>query len=427
MNLSSRQTTPRLEKPIQIGMVGIGGYGSVVYRMAKAQPDLMRVAAACDPNLSQLPDIREDLEADQVALFEDYIVMLNQEADRLDAVWLSLPIHLHVWGTLEALKRGLAVMCEKPAAGCLQDVDAMIAASKQYDRPVLIGFQDIYGRSTRQMKQDLLNGVYGEISHITVDGCWPRPKNYFNRNYWAGRIGIGSDDQHQWVLDSPFNNAMAHFANLALFFAGDSLELSGTPKAIDTELYRAATIENFDTISLRVHHDQGPNVLVNYTHACPTPSNPVVRIHCEKGVIERHMNSADFIPTDGEAKTLDFGPEVRIDMVRCFAATVAGQKLDDVLPATLEVARTHSLLVSAVSEFTPITVVEKEQRETYIPDHMDQHPGNVIKIIPGISDAIARATEQNQLLSETDLLPCQAQPIHADVTEYKQFSQPFGG
>ena len=46
----------------------------------------------------------------------------------IDAVWLPLPIDLHRPFTETALAAGKAVMCEKPAAGSVDDVDAMIAA-----------------------------------------------------------------------------------------------------------------------------------------------------------------------------------------------------------------------------------------------------------------------------------------------------------
>src|SRR5829696_1805709 len=71
----------------------------------------------------------------------------------IDAVWLPLPIHLHRPYTERALAAGKAVLCEKPAAGCVDDVDAMIAARDASGRGVLIGFQDVYQPCVIQLKR----------------------------------------------------------------------------------------------------------------------------------------------------------------------------------------------------------------------------------------------------------------------------------
>jgi len=37
---------------------------------------------------------------------------------------------------------------------------------------------------------------------------WQRDENYYRRSGWAGKI---KDKKGNWILDSPANNAMAHF------------------------------------------------------------------------------------------------------------------------------------------------------------------------------------------------------------------------
>lgn len=61
--------------------------------------------------------------------FGSYQAMLN--SDQIDAIYISLPNHLHAEWTIKALQAGKHVLCEKPFALSLAEVDDMIAASQQ--------------------------------------------------------------------------------------------------------------------------------------------------------------------------------------------------------------------------------------------------------------------------------------------------------
>ena len=117
--------------------------------------------------------------------------------------------------TEQALAAGKFVLCEKPVAGAIDDLLAMQAAEKRAGRPsVLIGYQDMYDPAAWQAKKLLLDGLIGKLHRASLVGCWPRSDKYFNRSAWPGKIRIGNT----WVLDSPANNALAHYVNLSLFF-----------------------------------------------------------------------------------------------------------------------------------------------------------------------------------------------------------------
>lgn len=64
--------------------------------------------------------------------FGSYQAMLD--SDLVDAVYIGLPNHLHAEWTIKALQAGKHVLCEKPFALTLVEVDAMIAASQQSGR-----------------------------------------------------------------------------------------------------------------------------------------------------------------------------------------------------------------------------------------------------------------------------------------------------
>ena len=50
---------------------------------------------------------------------------------------------------------------------------------------------------------------------------WPRDERYYSRNGWAG---VKRTNDGTWILDSPTNNACAHFLHNMFYVLGDRIE-----------------------------------------------------------------------------------------------------------------------------------------------------------------------------------------------------------
>src|SRR3954447_24819649 len=131
--------------PIRFGLAGLGGYAAYVSERLldeTASPrSSAQLVAACEPHPEQFLPRVDHLEKRGVRIFTTFEQLLEAP---IDAVWLPLPIDLHRPYTELALRAGKAVLCEKPAAGSVDDVDAMIAARDKAGLPVAVGFQDAY-------------------------------------------------------------------------------------------------------------------------------------------------------------------------------------------------------------------------------------------------------------------------------------------
>jgi predicted dehydrogenase len=96
--------------------------------------------------------------------FGSYEAMLD--SDEVDAVYIGLPNHLHAEWSIYALEHGKHVLCEKPFALTLAEMDAMIATSERTGNVLAEAFMYRHHPQTKLIKEMVENGRLGEITVI---------------------------------------------------------------------------------------------------------------------------------------------------------------------------------------------------------------------------------------------------------------------
>lgn len=84
----------------------------------------------------------------------------------IDIVYNSLPNHLHAEWTIKALHAGKHVLCEKPLALTVKEVDDIIAASKQTGKVAAEAFMYRHHAQTLKVKELVESGAIGELQLI---------------------------------------------------------------------------------------------------------------------------------------------------------------------------------------------------------------------------------------------------------------------
>jgi predicted dehydrogenase len=105
-------------------------------------------------------------EWDIPSVFASYEEMLA--SNEIDAVYISLPNHLHAEWTVKALEAGKHVLCEKPFAVTLEDVDRMIAAARQTGLVLAEAFMYRHHPQTKTVGQWLSDGRLGEVLRVSA-------------------------------------------------------------------------------------------------------------------------------------------------------------------------------------------------------------------------------------------------------------------
>lgn len=374
----------------KILLVGIGGYGAAYLdALLEARDPSVAIVGAVDPH----PPESERYAAHGVRIFpalEDFY-----EKGSADLAVISSPIHLHAPQTILALRHGSAVLCEKPAAATVQEVEAMRVAQQEARRFVAVGFQWSFSRGIAALKQDLSAGRFGVPRRAKSFCLWPRPLSYYRRNQWAGRLRSADG---AYVLDSPINNANAHDLHNLLYLLGGSPTESAVPLTVTAELYRANDIENCDTAALRVRTADGAELFCIAAHAVQETCNPIFELECEDAIIRFIGDQADITAERGGSVMARY-PSPNADLhTRKLWVALAALREDAVIPCGLEAAHAHTLCVNGAHEsFGPAHAFPPEIVAQSVED------GETLISVRDLSADLQRCYAQAKLPSELRL------------------------
>jgi xylose dehydrogenase (NAD/NADP) len=82
---------------------------------------------------------------------------------QIDAIYISLPNGLHAEWTIRAVEAGKHVLCEKPLAISLAELDAVMAAAKKHGKIVAEAFMYRHHPLTMKVKELVAGGAIGEL------------------------------------------------------------------------------------------------------------------------------------------------------------------------------------------------------------------------------------------------------------------------
>lgn len=404
--------------PVPVLMIGLGGYGIhyATEMLEMVKKGMARIAAVVDPYVEKA-EAWPEFQRMGVLRFDTLDEYLAAATAPAALATIASPISWHMPQATACLQAGMNVLCEKPVCATIQDARKMIEARDASGRFLEIGYQWSFGTATGRLKADILRGDLGAPVQARCWVPWPRRRSYYQRNRWAGRI---RDERGAWVLDSPVNNATAHYLHHMLYLLGPSPERAALPVALQGECYRAKPIENFDTACCRVPLDAGGEILFFSSHSPEKPGAPEFFMQFENATLDYPgTGSMRALFRDGTVREYgDPAAEGVMHKLRvCLENTVRENPERICGP---EAARMHTLCVNALQE-TETHAVDPEflKRETF-PD------GDAYTQIRGLYDAMRRGFRTGALFSELKNPPPWARKAQdVPLRDYAEF--PSGG
>lgn len=376
----------------RVALVGVSGYAVIHLQELRrlhgtGAIDFVACVAVDAQNHAEL---LRTLAGGGCEIYTDFAAMLRAQSSRLDLCCLPTPISCHAPMAVAALAAGANVLVEKPLTATLAEAAAIADEERRSDRFVAVGFQDIYQPENEALKTSLLAGEIGRLREIRVLAARARPLSYYRRNSWAGRVTSNGTPVH----DSPVNNAFAHFVNLALFFAGDTLTRAARVRHVQADLFRAQPIENFDTAVLHAQTDTGVEIKCYATHSCATELTQQILLVGEDGTAVWTNNEAVEIATRATSRHIRL-PAATVTRPVMFDRVIARLSDARVPICGLECATEHVRLIDLIQASATIRNVNPSSlRKTALANGDEQIA------IAGIEDDFRAAYASGKTLAE---------------------------
>ena len=375
---------------MNVAIVGIGGYGQLYIDalLGDGEARGVRLVAGVDPHAAgSRPFLL--LQDRGIPVFTT-LPELYEAGLEPDLVVIASPLHLHADQAVTAMECGSHVLCEKPLAATPADAARMIAARDRTGRMLAVGFQWAFASNIHRLKADLVACRFGRPVSLKTKVYWPRGHAYYGRNRWAGRMRA---DDGSPVLDSPVNNACAHFIHTMLDLVGDACHTTDWPATVTAELYRANTIENYDTAVFRCRTVGGVELLAAVSHATERTLEPTFEYRFADGrVVSDASTGYRLIATHDNGERVDYGPQPTGYDVDKLWSTIESIRTGRPPAGTAESAAAHTALTAAVQASGTIT--------DFGPAHLAETENAAGVFVPGLDVVLDRCYADGLLPSE---------------------------
>ncbi|MDA7423519.1 Gfo/Idh/MocA family protein [Thalassococcus lentus] len=160
---------------LRLGMVG-GGQGAfigAVHRIAARiddQWELVAGALSSDPDRSRASAAELGIAPDRAYVsFEEMVRLESGRADRIDAVAIVTPNHMHAAPAIAFLNAGIHVICDKPLASTAQEAEAIAQAAHASAAQFFLTHNYTGYPLIRQARDMIASGDLGDIRVVQVE------------------------------------------------------------------------------------------------------------------------------------------------------------------------------------------------------------------------------------------------------------------
>ena len=178
LNREYAQTAYVANDQINLAVIGVGIQGIFDTRDALTVYGC-KVVAACDLYTGRL-DRAKELWGNDIFTTRDYRELLNRRD--IDAVIVATPDHWHRKITIDALKAGKHVYCEKPMVQKWEEGQDIINTQKSSGKICQVGSQGMASLGNEKAKQLYEEGAIGDIvmldffnDRYSAEGAWQYP------------------------------------------------------------------------------------------------------------------------------------------------------------------------------------------------------------------------------------------------------------
>lgn len=197
------------ERILKVAIIGCGGIATGKHLPAIKKNEKIEIEAFCDLVEERAIAVKSEYGTENSRVYTDYKELLEQEKE-VEAVYVLTPNKSHSFISIDAMKAGKHVMCEKPMAKTYEEAKAMVEVAKETGKILNIGYQNRYRPDSIFLKATCANGDLGEIyyakGHAIRRRAVPTWGVFLNEEEQGGGplidIGTHALDLTLWMMDN---------------------------------------------------------------------------------------------------------------------------------------------------------------------------------------------------------------------------------
>lgn len=253
------------EPQVAFAVVGCGGISSSHFIGLERTPEA-KLVAVCDADQERAEEYGAKY---GVTAYTDYGQLLANPD--IDVVCLCTPSGMHAEQTILAAEAGKHIVCEKPMAIQLHDVERVIEACDVFGVKLATIFPRRMSPTSRFVKQLIEDGRLGKLSLCSGYVKFYRDQAYYDSAGWRGT----------WAMDGggAMMNQGIHTIDLLQWLAGPVVSLHG----YSSNVLRDIEVEDTAVVSLRF--ESGALGSIEATTTAYKQPDHQISLHGDKGTL----------------------------------------------------------------------------------------------------------------------------------------------
>jgi len=186
---------------LKVGVIGVGWQGQN-HAQVYSELEETELIAIADIDREKAQKVAKYFGVKKV--YTDYSQMLTES--EVEAVSITTPDFFHKEPTICALEKGKHVLCEKPLATSLTDVDEMILAAQRSNKIAMACFENRWNLPFVKAKEVIDRGEIGKpiiaYSRLNVVKKFPQALSWANRTSVVFLFMVHPFDLIRWFIKS---------------------------------------------------------------------------------------------------------------------------------------------------------------------------------------------------------------------------------
>ncbi|MDP6108150.1 MAG: Gfo/Idh/MocA family oxidoreductase, partial [Candidatus Brocadiia bacterium] len=201
-------------KNYRIALIGSGGRGIGMARLAAQSPWSAEIVALADPAVVARQRGEEALGIGRERQFADHRDLLAR-CPELDAAIVATEVHNHARVACDCLRAGVSVYLEKPMCRTIDEAHEVVATARSTGVPLMVGMNLRFAPFYRRLKELVADGAIGELisvewKEVLSADAWA--DGYCRASWYSRRSEVGGwllekschdIDQINWLMDAP--------------------------------------------------------------------------------------------------------------------------------------------------------------------------------------------------------------------------------